>query len=117
MKEITLDRHIGDLTLEELRDIVRQVVREEALLRCRIGRDGSLIFLYEEDYAAYLAKQEGKLPSEVNACFIDEQGFTVSYADEVPTAGTRRRIERAKREIAVGKGLSLEEVRKNLETH
>ena len=63
---------------------------------------------------AYLAEQKGKLPSEVKAYFVDEQGFTVRYADEVPTARTRRRMEKAKQEIAEGKGLSLEEVRQRL---
>ncbi|MBI1925395.1 hypothetical protein HYR99_14230 [Candidatus Poribacteria bacterium] len=111
MTQTALDRPIGSLTLQELRDIIRQVVREEAFSLWRTDKDGNLIFLFEEDYAAYLAQQKGKLRSEINAYFMDEQGFTVRYADEVPTARTRRRIEQAKQEIAEGKGLSLEEVR------
>ncbi len=107
---------IGNLTMQQLRDIIREVVREEGLPRWRTDKEGNLLFLFEEDYAAYLAEQKGKLPSEVKAYFIDEQGFTVRYADEVPTAKTRKRIEKAKREIAEGKGWSLEEVTQRLRT-
>ena len=114
MTQTPLDCSIGNLTLRELRDIIRQVVREEAFSCWRTDKDGNLIFLFEEDYAAYLAEQKGKFPSEVKAYSIDEQGFTVRYADEVPTARTRKRIEKAKQEIAEGKGLSLEEVRQRL---
>ena len=88
------------------------VVREEAFSRWRIDKDGNLIFLFEEDYSAYIAEQKGEFSSEVKAYFIDEQGFTVRYADEVPTARTQERTEKGKQEIAEGKGLSLEEVRR-----
>jgi hypothetical protein len=114
MAKTTSNGCVGNLTLRELRDIIREVVREEVSSRWRVDKDGNLIFLFEEDYAAYLAKQKSKLPSGVRAYFIDEQGFTVRYADEVPTAKTWRRIEDAKREIAEGKGLSLGEVRQRL---
>ncbi len=114
MARTVLDRPIGNLTLRELHDVIRQIVHEEAFSRWRTDKDGNLIFLFEEDYAVYLAKQKDKLPGEVNAYFIDEQGFTVRYADEIPTAKTRKRIEQSKREIAEGKGLSLEEARQRL---
>jgi hypothetical protein len=115
MTKTALDRSIGEFTLRELRDFIRQVVREESPSRWRTDKDGNLLFLFEEDYAAYLAEQKGKLPSEVKAYFIDQQGFTARYADEVPTAATRRRIEKAKREIAEGRGLTLEAVRQRLQ--
>ena len=114
MARTVLERPIGNLTLRELHDVIRQIVHKEGFSRWRTDKDGNLIFLFEEDYAAYLAKQKDKLPGEVNAYFIDEQGFTVRYADEIPTAKTRKRLEQAKREIAEGKGLSLEEARQRL---
>lgn len=116
MAKTALQGSIGNLTMRQLRDIIREVVREEGGSRWRTDRKGNLLFLFEADYAAYLAEQKGKLPSEVKAYFIDEQGFTVRYADEVPTAKTRKRLEKAKRELAEGKGLSLEEVRQRLRT-
>jgi len=41
---------------------------------------GYLVFLSEEAYADYLEKQGGKLPSEIKAYFIDEQGYKVFYS-------------------------------------
>jgi hypothetical protein len=107
MAQRPLSDSIGQMTFQELREVIRQVVREENPGRWRTDKEGNLIFLFEEDYQAYLAKQKGKLPSEVKAFFIDEQGFIVRYADEVPTAPTRKRLEEARREITEGKGLSL----------
>lgn len=107
-------RLAGDLTLPELRDFIRQVLREEGFTRWRTDKTGNLIFLAEDDYALFLSTQKGKLPGQVKAYFIDEQGFTARYADETPTAQTRRRIGQAKRDIAANKGLSLETVRQRL---
>lgn len=109
-----MDRPLSDMTLSELRDIIRDVIREEGFSRWRIDKDGNIVFLFEEDYEKYLTEQKDKLPGEVKAYFIDEQGFTVRYADEIPSTRTRRRIEKAKQEIAEGKGLSLEEFRQRL---
>jgi len=107
MEKTTLNRNISDLTVEELREIIREIIREETFSRWRIDSEGNRIFLLEEDYASYLAKQKGKLPSEVNAYYIDNQGFTIRYEDGVPTARTQKRIEKAKKDISEGKGLSL----------
>ena len=114
MTQTALDRPIDNLTRGELHDIIRQVVREEAFSRWRLDKDGNLIFLFEKDYVVYLTEKKKKFPSEVKAYFIDEQGFTVHYADEVPTVKTQKRIEKAKQEISEGKGLSLEAVRERL---
>jgi hypothetical protein len=112
----TLDKTIGEITLGDLQDIVRQVVREEISSRWRIDDEGNIIFLYEEDYIDYLDKRKGEFPSEINAFFIDSQGFTVRYADETLTAKAKKRIEKAKQELSEGKGISLEEVRQRINT-
>jgi hypothetical protein len=110
----TLDKHIEEITLQDLRDIVRQIVREEISSRWRIDDEGNIIFLFEEDYMDYLNKRKGELPSEINAFFINKQGFTVQYADEILTLKAKKRIEKAKQEIADGKGLSLAEVKQRI---
>ena len=110
----TLDKPVGEITLQDFQDVVRQVVREEISSRWRIDDKGNIIFLFEEDYIDYLDKRKGELPSEINAFFINDQGFTVQYADEILTAKARKRIEKAKQEIAEGKGLSLEEVKQRI---
>lgn len=109
-----LDKSIGEITLQDLQDIIRQIVREETSSRWRIDNEGNIIFLFEEDYVNYINKRKGELPSKINAFFINDQGFTVRYADEIPTAKAKRRIEKAKREISEGKGISLAEVKKIL---
>jgi hypothetical protein len=110
----TLDKPVGEITLQDLQDIVRQVVREEIPSRWRIDDKGNIIFLFEEDYIDYINKRKGESSSEINAFFINDQGFTVRYADEILTAKAKKRIEKAKQEIAEGKGLSLEEVKQRI---
>jgi hypothetical protein len=114
MVKAVIDRSIGDITIQELREIIRDVVREETSSRWRVDHEGNIIFLFEEDYADYLDKQKEKFSNEVKAYFIDDQGFTVRYADKILTSKDKKRVERAKREIADGKGLSLEEVKQRL---
>ena len=114
MVKAVIDRSIGDITIQELREIIREVVREETSSRWRVDHEGNIIFLFEEDYADYLDKQKEKFSNEVKAYFIDDQGFTVRYADKILTSEDKKRVERAKREIADGKGLSLEEVKQHL---
>jgi basic membrane lipoprotein Med (substrate-binding protein (PBP1-ABC) superfamily) len=54
--------------------------------------------------------------SEINAFFINEQGFMVQYTDEILTSKAKKRIEKAKQEIADGKGLSLAEIKQRINT-
>lgn len=46
MTQTALDCPIDNLTLGELHDIIRQVVREEAFSRWRLDKDGNLIFTF-----------------------------------------------------------------------
>ena len=111
MEKTILDRSVSDLTVDELRNIIRDIIREEGFTRWRTDSEGNRIFLSEDDYALYLAEHKNKFPSEVKAYYIDNQGFTVQYADELPTAKTRNRVNKARKEISEGKGLNLEEVK------
>lgn len=95
------------------RTVIHQVLSAPSPKPC--FANGNVIFLDEEDYSAHLARHKGKLPSEVKAFYHDEQGFIVRYDDEVPSTSTRRRMQRARRELARGKGVSLEETRRRLE--
>jgi len=113
-KTLEIDEPIKDLTVQELRNIIRQLIREETSSRWRIDDDGNIIFLFEEDYINYIDKRKGESPSDINAFFIDDQGFTVRYIDETIKAKAKRRIEKAKQDIANGKGLSLEEAKKRI---
>lgn len=104
------DRPVGDMTAGELRALIREVLEEERRKDYYIDQEGNLVFFSEKAYAGYLDKREGKLPSEVNAYFFDEQGFKAVYCDYVPTPEKARQLEEARKQIAEGKVQSLEDV-------
>jgi predicted HTH domain antitoxin len=104
------DRSVGDMTVGELRALLREILEEERSRDYYIDEEGSLAFFSEEAYASYLDKQEGKLPSEVNAYFFDEQGFRAIYCDYEPTPEKARELDEARKQIAEGKVHSLEDV-------
>jgi hypothetical protein len=112
MLKLALDQPVGTMTVGDLKELLREVVREEQCYY--IDEEGSLVFISEEDYADYLDKQEGKLPSEVRAYFIDEQGYKAFYSDWVPTPEYARELEEVRREIAEGKVHAFEDVVKEL---
>jgi len=72
---------------------------------------GYLVFSSERAYAEYLDKQKGKLPSELQAYFIDEHGLKVVYSDYEPTPEKARGLAETRQRIAEGKAklYSLEE--------
>jgi len=118
MRETILDRPIADVTLRELVETIREVIREER--EYYIDDEGYLVFSSERAYAEYLSKQKGKLPSEVRAYFINEHGLKVIYSDYEPTpekanqlAGTRKRIAEGRTRLygleQVAQELGLEE--------
>lgn len=104
------DRSVGDMTVGELRALIREVLEEERRRDYYIDEEGNLVFFSEEAYARYLDKQEGKLPSEVNVYFFDEQGFKAVYCDYVPTPEKARQLEEARKQVAEGKVQRLEDV-------
>ena len=108
------DRPLGDMTVGELRALIREVLEEEWRRDYYIDEEGSLVFFSEEVYADYLDKQKGKLPSEVNAYFFDEQGWRCFYSDWEPTPEKARELDEARRQIAEGKVHRLEDVVKEL---
>jgi hypothetical protein len=104
------DRSVGDMTVGELRALIREALEEERRKDYYIDEEGSLVFFSEEAYADYFDKQEGKLPSEVNAYFFDEQGFRAIYCDYEPTPEKAKELDKARKQIAEGKVHRLEDV-------
>jgi len=96
MLKVALDQLVGTMTVGDLKELMREVVREEQCYY--IDEEGCLVFFSEDDYADYLDKQEGKLPSEVRAYFIDEQGYKAFYSDWVPTPEYARELDEARKE-------------------
>lgn len=114
MREAILEKPIASLTLRELIETFREVIREER--EYYIDDEGYLVFSGERAYAEYLGKQKGKLPSEVQAYFIDENGLKVVYSDYEPTPEKARELAEARKRIAEGRAklYSLEEVGREL---
>ncbi len=97
--------------MEMMRTTVRQVLREE-ITSVRVDPRGYLIFPNEEEYAAYLTTQPGKLPSEIKASFIDPQGLRVHYSDYELTPKKARELAKRRNERTVPGAQVWEELRK-----
>ena len=50
----TVNKTVGELTVQDFQDIVRKIVREEMSSNWRIDNEGNIIFLFEEDYIDYI---------------------------------------------------------------
>jgi hypothetical protein len=114
MQQTTLDKPVASVTLRELIETFREVIREEQ--EHYIDDEGYLVFSNERAYAKYLDKQRGKLPSEVRAYFIDEHGLKVVYSDYEPTPEKAKELTETRKRIAEGKAklYNLEEVAREL---
>lgn len=88
---------VSELTLQQLLRLIRRVAREERRGECFLDKDGGLVFYREPDYARYLKTQTGRAPSQVAACFVDEEGFRYSYSDWAPTTAKRQQLAAARR--------------------
>lgn len=105
------DRAVGDMTVSELRTLVKEILEEERRRDYYIDEAGSLVFFSEDAYADYLDKQEGKLPSEVNAYFFDEQGWRCFYSDWEPTPEKAGELDEVKNEPTVPAEVVRQELR------
>ena len=114
MQQTMLDKPVASVTLRELIETFREVIREEQ--EHYIDDEGYLIFSNEMAYAKYLDKQKGKLPSEVRAYFIDEHGLKVVYSDYEPTPEKAKELAETRKRVAEGKAklYNLEEVAREL---
>lgn len=114
MRETSLDQPLATVTLRDLIETFREVIREEK--EYYIDDEGCLVFSNERVYADYLGKQKGKLPSEVQAYFIGEHGLKVVYSDYEPTPEKARELAEARQRIAEGRArlYGLDEVSREL---
>ena len=101
MGNSTSNRSIRDMTAEQLKELVKEAIREEHQQAYFIDEEGYIVFRSEKAYTEYLDKQPDKLPSEVRAFFIDEQGYKASYSDFVPIAKKASELKKAKKEPTI----------------
>ena len=92
-------RTVATMTIEELRNFVKQIIEAERRKDCYVDDDGTLVFYSEEGYADYL-KKVGKPPSKVKAVFLNEGGLKCRYSDYKLTPQEKRRLSRIRKQIA-----------------
>lgn len=105
-----LDRPVGEITVRHLRELIREIVREEWRRPLYVDSEGYLVFPDEGAYVAYLDAHPDRYPSEVRAYYLDEHGFKIRYSDWEPTPEKARELEEARRQIAQGETHRLEDV-------
>ncbi len=103
------ERTVGQMSVSELKDLIRQVIREEQSFH--LDDEGYLVFHNEAAYAAYLDTLPDKYPSEIRAYYIDEHGFKVRYSDYEPTPEKAKELEEARKEPTVPAEEVLQELR------
>ncbi len=81
MSEMALEHPLTSLTWADLKELVRQVLREERERELYINADGYLVFATEAGYRRYLETQKGKAPGKVKASYVDKQGYQCVYSD------------------------------------
>jgi hypothetical protein len=105
-------RTVAEMSVEELKELIRQVIAEQR--EYFLDEDGWLVFTSEEAYARYLACHPDKMPSELKACFIDENGVKAYYSDYELTEEGLKRLEEARKDLEAGSTYSWAEVKRAL---
>jgi hypothetical protein len=103
---------VAEMSVEELKELIRQVIAEQR--EYFLDEDGWLVFTSEEAYARYLSQHPDKMPSELKACFIDENGVKAYYSDYELTEEGLKRLEEARKDLEAGKLHSWAEVKRAL---
>lgn len=101
---------VAEMTVDELKELIRKVFAEQR--EYFLDEEGWLVFTSEEAYAHYLSQHPDKMPSELKACFIDENGVKAYYSDYELTEEGLKRLEEGRRQIAKGQFVTLEESRR-----
>jgi len=103
---------VAEMSVDELKELIRQVVAEQR--EYFLDEDGWLVFTSEEAYARYLSRHPDKMPSELRACFIDENGVKAYYSDYELTEEGLKRLEEARKDLEAGRTYSWAEVKRAL---
>jgi len=99
----SLDRPVSQLNGKDLKnliretfeEILREVVRQEQRPSYYIDESGHKVFFNEYAYSRFVESHSDKLPGELNASFIDAQGFRCHYSDDELKPSMTSRLRRA----------------------
>jgi len=92
-----------------------RVMQNEFRDAAYLDEEGWLVFRSEETYARYV-EATGKRPSEVKAVWIDEHGLRVRWSEDILSAAEIVALEKAKEDLAAGRGIPWPQLRQESET-
>lgn len=104
-ESLTLNKPVGQLDVKDLKsliretfeELIREIVRQEQRPSYYLDEAGHKIFFNEYAYSRFVESQPNKLPSELNASFIDAQGFRCHYSDYELKPSVISRLKRSSR--------------------
>jgi hypothetical protein len=88
-------KDLKNLIRETFEEILRKVVRQEQRPSYYLDESDHKVFFNEYAYSRFIESQPDKLPSELNASFIDAQGFRCHYSDYELTPSEASRLRRS----------------------
>jgi hypothetical protein len=94
---------LKNLIRETFEELIREIVRQEQRPSYYIDESGHKVFFNEYAYSRFVESHPDKLPSELNASFIDAQGFRCHYSDYElkPAVASRLHRSRCGKEIGM----------------
>lgn len=104
---------VGDLKnliRETFEELVREIVRQEQRPSFYLDESGHKVFFNEYAYSRFVESHPNKLPSELNASFIDAQGFRCHYSDYELKPSVASQLRRSPR----GKAITSTDLKKRL---
>jgi hypothetical protein len=99
-----------NLIRETFEDLLHEIVRQEQRPSYYLDESGHKVFFNEYAYSRFVESQPSKLPSELNASFIDAQGFRCHYSDYELKPSVVSQLRRSPR----GKTMTSTELKKRL---
>jgi hypothetical protein len=94
-------RELKTLIRETFEKLLREIVRQEQRPSYYLDESGHKIFFNEYAYSRFVESQPDKLPSELNASFIDAQGFRCHYSHYELKPSVASRLRRPSRIKAI----------------
>jgi hypothetical protein len=115
---LTLHKPIGQLNVRDLKnliretfeELVREIVRQEQRPSYYLDESGHKVFFNEYAYSRFVESHPNKLPSKLNASFIDAQGFRCHYSDYELKPSVASRLRQSSR----GKAITSTDLKKRL---
>jgi hypothetical protein len=106
---LTLNKPVSQLNVADLKnlireifeELIREIVRQEQRPSYYLDESGHKVFFNEYAYSRFVESHPDKLPSELDASFIDAQGFRCHYSDYELKPLVASRLRRSSRSKAI----------------